>query len=201
MSETWQNAGSDRCRELRGFRDWIPICRQSDFRSVRHDSEIGVPDQTVAPTFLRICQIGATRGCCLFVSGLSLKPIQSTGSSADHAELRPNCGMGFSLAGNAVNPGRNHILSQIHRRSRRARFGAGRTFCMQGLFRCWCPRRDSNSHSFRKRFLKPPRLPFHHSGAGRGLTPLQEPGKTPPAAATDHRSFVPKVSQDWMSPV
>ena len=28
----------------------------------------------------------------------------------------------------------------------------------------WCPRRDSNSHDLRRRFLKPLRLPFRHSG-------------------------------------
>ena len=29
----------------------------------------------------------------------------------------------------------------------------------------WCPRRESNSHVLRQRFLRPPRLPFRHSGA------------------------------------
>ena len=29
----------------------------------------------------------------------------------------------------------------------------------------WCPRRDLNPHVFRQRFLRPPRLPFRHSGA------------------------------------
>lgn len=28
----------------------------------------------------------------------------------------------------------------------------------------WCPWRDLNPHSFRKRILSPPRLPFHHTG-------------------------------------
>ncbi len=34
----------------------------------------------------------------------------------------------------------------------------------------WCPRRESNSHVFRQRFLRPPRLPFRHSGAKSNYT-------------------------------
>ena len=34
----------------------------------------------------------------------------------------------------------------------------------------WCPRRDLNPHVFRQRFLRPPRLPFRHSGAGLHYT-------------------------------
>ncbi len=30
----------------------------------------------------------------------------------------------------------------------------------------WCPRRDSNSHTLRRRILNPLRLPFRHSGPG-----------------------------------
>lgn len=35
------------------------------------------------------------------------------------------------------------------------------------LILSWCPRRDLNSHVFRQRFLRPPRLPFRHSGKRR----------------------------------
>ncbi len=35
-----------------------------------------------------------------------------------------------------------------------------------GFFRIWCPEGDSNSHSFRKRILNPPRLPIPPSGRG-----------------------------------
>ena len=31
----------------------------------------------------------------------------------------------------------------------------------------WCPRRDSNSHAFQQRLLKPQCLPFHHQGIYR----------------------------------
>ena len=34
----------------------------------------------------------------------------------------------------------------------------------------WCPRRDLNPHVFRQRFLRPPRLPFRHSGTGLHYT-------------------------------
>lgn len=33
-----------------------------------------------------------------------------------------------------------------------------------GFFWIWCPEGDSNSHSFRKRILNPPRLPIPPSG-------------------------------------
>ena len=36
----------------------------------------------------------------------------------------------------------------------------------------WCPRRESNSHTLRRRILNPLRLPFRHSGnAGRVYRP------------------------------
>ena len=38
----------------------------------------------------------------------------------------------------------------------------------QGLFLRWCPEGDSNSHSFRKRILNPPRLPIPPSGLNGG---------------------------------
>ena len=38
----------------------------------------------------------------------------------------------------------------------------------QGLFLKWCPEGDSNSHSFRKRILNPPRLPIPPSGLNGG---------------------------------
>ena len=34
-----------------------------------------------------------------------------------------------------------------------------------GLSLTWCPRWDSNPHELPQRFLRPPRLPFRHSGA------------------------------------
>ena len=34
----------------------------------------------------------------------------------------------------------------------------------------WCPRRDSNSHTLRRRILNPLRLPFRHSGTGELLS-------------------------------
>ena len=38
----------------------------------------------------------------------------------------------------------------------------------QGLSLRWCPEGDSNSHSFRKRILNPPRLPIPPSGLNGG---------------------------------
>ena len=39
---------------------------------------------------------------------------------------------------------------------------------IQGLSLRWCPEGDSNSHSFRKRILNPPRLPIPPSGLNGG---------------------------------
>ena len=42
----------------------------------------------------------------------------------------------------------------------------------------WCPWRDLNPHSFRKRILSPPRLPFHHKGIA---APLSNAGRLAPS--------------------
>lgn len=47
----------------------------------------------------------------------------------------------------------SHFLSFLH--------------CQRQVKTCgWCPEGDSNSHSFRKRILNPPRLPIPPSGRG-----------------------------------
>ena len=53
----------------------------------------------------------------------------------------------------------------------------------------WCPRRDSNSQALRRRFLKPLRLPFRHSGRARVafLAPCPRQGKSCPKAGARRR--------------
>lgn len=53
----------------------------------------------------------------------------------------------------------------------------------------WCPRRDSNSQALRRRFLKPLRLPFRHSGRARVafLAPCPRQGKSRPKAYARRR--------------
>lgn len=58
----------------------------------------------------------------------------------------------------------------------------------RGVRMSWCPRRDSNSHTFRQRFLRPSCLPFHHSGASRYFT--KRPGNRQDRFRARRRVFV-----------
>lgn len=57
----------------------------------------------------------------------------------------------------------------------------------------WCPRRESNSHVFRQRFLRPPRLPFRHSGAKSNYTRCSRKRKPKFQSTRKKQRYRPKI--------
>ena len=61
------------------------------------------------------------------------------------------------------------------------------------LILSWCPRRDLNSHVFRQRFLRPPRLPFRHSGAKSNYTRCSRKRKPKFQSTRKKQRYRPKI--------
>ena len=61
------------------------------------------------------------------------------------------------------------------------------------LILSWCPRRDLNSHVFRQRFLRPPRLPFRHSGAKSNYTRCSRKRKPKFQSTRKKQRYGPKI--------
>ena len=57
----------------------------------------------------------------------------------------------------------------------------------------WCPRRDLNPHVFRQRFLRPPRLPFRHSGAKSNYTRCSQKRKPKFQSTRKKQRYRPKI--------